>query len=135
MLYDEINVGDSASVAKTISESDIYNFAGITGDFNPIHINQKYAEGSRFGKRIAHGMLCAGLFSTIFAMKLPGEGAIYISQDLQFTAPVFIGDTIEATAAVVEKLEKGKIKFDCVAVNQDGTAVIKGAAVLLVPRG
>lgn len=134
MTYDNINVGDSASFEKTISETDIYSFAGITGDFNPAHVNQRHAESTKFGKRIAHGMLVGSLFSTVFGMKLPGEGAIYLSQDLQFKAPVYIGDTVKATVTVTEKLEKGRIRFDCTATNQQGITVICGTAMLLAPR-
>jgi Acyl dehydratase len=134
MTYNEINIGDSASVEKTISENDVYSFAGITGDFNPMHINKRHAEETRFGQRIAHGMLISGLFSTIFGMKMPGEGAIYLSQEVSFKAPVFIGDTIMATATAVEKLEKGRVKFECTAVNQNGDVVISGAALLLAPK-
>jgi len=134
MTYDMIQLGDTASFEKTVSETDIYSYAGIIGDFNPMHINQRYAEGTKFGARIAHGMLVSGLFSTVFAMKLPGEGSVYISQELQFTAPVYIGDTVKATVTVLEKLEKGRVRFDCLATNQHGTPVIQGSAVLSVPR-
>jgi len=134
MTYDVIQIGDTACFEKTISESDIYSFAGIIGDFNPVHINKTYAENSRFAARISHGMLVGSLFSTVFGMQLPGPGAIYVSQDLQFMAPVYIGDTIKATVSVVQKLEKGRVRFDCIAVNQDGVTVIKGSSVLIVPR-
>ncbi len=134
MTYDELNVGDSATHAKTISESDVYLFAGITGDFNPIHVNAKYAEETRFGKRIAHGMLSGSLFSPILANKLPGVGTVYISQFLTFTAPVFMGDTIEAKVIVAEKMEKGRVRLECVATNQNGEVVIKGEAVCLPER-
>jgi 3-hydroxybutyryl-CoA dehydratase len=134
MYYDELSVGDSASFAKTITEVDVYNFAGVVGDFNPAHVNELYAEGTRFGRRIAHGMLSGSLFSTVFGTKLPGEGAIYLSQTLNFTAPVFLGDTVKATVTVKEKLGKGRVAFDCVATKQDGTVVVKGEAVLLPPR-
>ncbi|MDR0848999.1 MAG: MaoC family dehydratase [Propionibacteriaceae bacterium] len=134
MYYDELNVGDTASFTKTISETDVYSFAGITGDFNPAHINQPYCETTPFKTRIAHGMLSGSLFSTVFGTRIPGEGSIYISQSLNFTAPVLLGDTVTATVTVSEKLEKGRVKFDTVATKQDGTVVIKGEAVLLPPR-
>ncbi|MDR1514030.1 MAG: MaoC family dehydratase, partial [Propionibacteriaceae bacterium] len=133
MYYDELNVGDSASFEKTISETDVYNFAGVIGDFNPAHINQRYAEGTPFKTRIAHGMLSGSLFSTVFGTKLPGEGAIYLSQSLNFLAPVKLGDTVKATVTVRELREKGRVAFDCVATNQDDTIVIQGEAVLLPP--
>ncbi len=134
MYYDELDVGDCASFEKTVSEADVYGFAGIVGDFNPAHVNQRYAEGTRFGTRIAHGMLSGSLFSTVFGTSLPGEGAIYVSQTLTFTAPVLFGDTVRATVTVTEKLEKGRVRFGCEAVKQDGTVVVTGEAVLLPPR-
>jgi len=134
MTYNELNIGDCASFTKTISEFDVYSFAGITGDFNPAHINKTYAENSRFLKPIAHGMLSASLFSTVAGTKLPGEGTIYISQMLEFKAPVYFGDTITATLTVTEKLEKGRVKLNCVAANQDGVVVVSGEALVLAPR-
>jgi len=131
MTYEEILVGQYASFTKTITETDVYSFAGITGDFNPIHINRVYAQGTRFGKPIVHGMLISSLFSTVFCMKLPGEGAIYISQDINFKAPVFIDDTITATVTVLEKSEKGRVLFKCTAFNQDDRIVVDGSAVLI----
>ena len=134
MTYDQLNIGDSAFFEKTISESDVYSFAGIIGDFNPAHINKTYAENSRFGHRIAHGMLSGSLFSTVIGMKLPGEGTIYLGQSLEFKAPVYFGDTIKATVKVAEKLEKGRVKLECAATNQDGIIVISGEALVLPPR-
>lgn len=97
----EISVGQSASLSKTISESDVYTFAGITGDLNPAHVNEEYARQSRFGGRIAHGLLSAGLISAAIAMKLPGPGTIYLGQTIKFLAPVRIGDTVTATVKVL----------------------------------
>lgn len=134
MYYDEMRVGDSASFEKTISESDVYGFAGIIGDFNPAHVNQRYAEQTRFGGRIAHGMLTGSLFSTVFGTQLPGPGAIYLSQSLAFLAPVMLGETVCATVTVAEKLEKGRVRFECGATKADGTVVVTGEAVLLPPK-
>ena len=134
MTYNELSIGDSAYFEKTISENDVYLFAGIIGDFNPAHINKTYAEGTRFGKRIAHGMLSGSLFSTVIGMKLPGEGSIYLGQSLDFKAPVYFGDTVKATVTVSEKMEKGRVKLECVATNQDGIVVIEGEALVLPPR-
>jgi 3-hydroxybutyryl-CoA dehydratase len=134
MYYEDLNIGDNASFEKTITETDVYGFAGITGDFNPAHVNQRYAEGTKFGTRIAHGMLSGSLFSTVFGTQMPGPGTIYLSQALSFSAPVRIGDTVKATVTVKEKLEKGRVKFDTVAINQDGTVVVQGEALLLPPR-
>ena len=99
---DQLKVGQRASFSKTIAESDVYLFAGISGDFNPAHINQAYAEQTAFQTRIAHGMLSASFISTILGTKLPGPGTIYLSQQITYLAPVTIGDTITATAEVVE---------------------------------
>ncbi|WP_300668092.1 MaoC family dehydratase [Desulfoluna sp.] len=126
---DEISVGDWAEVAKTISESDVYTFAGVTGDFNPAHVNEHYAKGTFFKRRIAHGMLSAGLISNVLGTHLPGPGAVYISQELNFTAPVYIGDTITARAEVVERVpEKNRVILKTVCTNQEGTVVIMGTA-------
>ena len=100
---DELQIGQTASVAKTVTEYDIYSFAGITGDFNPAHINEQYASGTMFKGRIAHGILSLGFISACIAMKLPGPGTIYLSQTADFTAPVRIGDTITAIVEVLEK--------------------------------
>ena len=95
---DEMNVGDAAEMAKTVTETDVYLFAGITGDFNPAHVNEAYAKNTFFKGRIAHGMLSAGFISAVLAMKLPGPGTIYLSQFMEFKAPVRIGDTVTALA-------------------------------------
>lgn len=92
----ELNIGDEATFQKTLSESDVYLFAGITGDQNPAHINDIYAKDTRFGKRIVHGMLTSSLVSSILGMQLPGPGTIYLGQTLKFLSPVYFGDTIQA---------------------------------------
>lgn len=129
----EIKIGDSATFTKTVSEVDVYGYAGITGDFNPAHINETYASGTMFKKRIAHGMLTAGFISTVFGTIFPGPGAIYVSQSLNFTAPVRIGDTITATCTAIEKVNEKMMKFETVCTNQEGTIVIKGDAIIM-PR-
>jgi len=127
--FEEIQVGDRASFTKTISEADIYGFAGITGDFNPVHVNEEYAKKSRFKKRIAHGMLTASFISTVLGTDLPGANTIYMSQEVKFTAPVYIGDTLTATAEVVEKREDKRIlTLKTTVVNQDGKTVVDGQA-------
>lgn len=129
-----MSIGDSASCTKTVSEHDVYGFAGITGDFNPMHVNAVEAGQSRFGQRIAHGVLCAGFISSVLGMQLPGAGAIYASQSLRFLKPVFIGDTITAEVEVVELLEeKNRVRFTTRCRNQDGELVAEGESVLL-PR-
>ena len=99
---DQIKVGDTAEFAKTVTETDIYLYAGITGDFNPAHVNEVYAKNTFFKTRIAHGMLTAGFISAIIANQLPGPGTIYLKQDLSFLAPVHIGDTITGRVEIME---------------------------------
>jgi 3-hydroxybutyryl-CoA dehydratase len=132
---EELALGDSAQFGKTISESDVYLYAGITGDHNPAHINEAYARGTFCKTRIAHGMLSAGMISTVLGNLLPGPGTIYIRQDLKFQAPVRIGDTITARAEVIEIVaakNRVRLKTDC--INQDGTLVIDGEAVVSPPK-
>ncbi len=128
----DIKTGDRAEFSKTISESDVYGFAGITGDFNPLHVNQAYAEETRFGKRVVHGALLAGLISTVVGMKLPGPGALYASQNLKFVKPVFIGDTITAFAEATEIIEeRNRVRFRTGCINQHGDTVAEGESILL----
>lgn len=128
---DEITIGDTAEFAKTVSESDIYQYAGVTGDFNPAHINEDYAAKTFFKTRIAHGMLSAGFISNILGNQLPGPGAVYIRQNLNFLAPVRIGDTIKAVAEVTDiNKEKNRVTLTTRCFNQDGTLVIDGDAEL-----
>lgn len=130
----EIKVGDKTIVEKTISETDIYLFSGITGDLNPVHVNQKEAEETRFKGRIAHGILVTGLISTCIGMQLPGPGSIYLGQQVKFTAPVYIGDTISAQVEVMEtNTEKNRVKLRTTCTNQDGKVVIDGEALVMPP--
>lgn len=132
--YAQINIGDTASFQKTISEADVYMFAGVTGDMNPAHINHEAMKDTKFGGRIAHGMLTAGLVSAVLGMHLPGPGTIYLSQQLSFKAPVKIGETIKAVAEVVEKLEKGRVRLKTTCYNQDGVEVLDGEAMVIAPK-
>jgi len=132
--YDEIEIGQSASVTKTISEYDVYTYAGVTGDFNPAHVNATYAEKTFFKERIAHGMLTASFVSTVLGMYLPGPGAIFISNTANFLAPVRINDTITATCEVVEKLEKGKVRLKSTITNQSGEVVMNGESLVKAPK-
>ena len=130
-----LEVGDSARIEKKVSESDIIQFAEITGDKNPVHLDEEYAKQTVFGTRIAHGMLSAGYISAVLGMKLPGPGAVYMGQTLTFLAPVRIGDTITATAEVTEigaKRKTAKLKTTC--TNQDGVIVLEGIATISLPR-
>ncbi|MHA1231771.1 MAG: MaoC family dehydratase [Candidatus Helarchaeota archaeon] len=111
--YDDIQVGETASFTKTVTQADDTLFAGITGDFNPVHIDEEYAKNTQFKTRIVHGALTSSFISTVLGMKLPGPGCIYGGQEIRYTAPVHFGDTITATAEVIEKYTKkdGKLKF------------------------
>lgn len=131
---DQISLGDAQTFSKTISESDVYLFAGVTGDFNPAHINEEYAKNTFFKKRIAHGILSGGLISTVIGTKLPGPGSIYREQQLKFLAPVYIGDTITARVEVTEmNTEKNKITLQTTCHNQDDVMVVDGLAVIHPP--
>ncbi len=133
--FDQINLGDSASFTKTISESDVYLFAGITGDLNPAHVDAVSAANGMFKQRIAHGMLTGSFISTVLAMQLPGPGTIYVGQNLQFRAPVLIGDTITARVEAIEKLDQRKwVKFKTTITNQDGKLVVDGEATVIPPQ-
>lgn len=128
-------VGQTASVTRTISESDVYLFAGVTGDLNPAHTNEEYAKTTHFKTRIAHGMLSAGLISAVLGMQLPGPGTIYTGQTLKFLAPVHIGDTITATAEIKSlDLERNRVVLTTTCTNQEGTMVITGEATALLPK-
>ncbi|ODT04087.1 MAG: enoyl-CoA hydratase [Gemmatimonadetes bacterium SCN 70-22] len=129
-----LQVGQTAEFSKTVTESDVTLFAGITGDFNPAHVDEVRASASRFGGRIAHGMLSAGFISACIAMRLPGPGAIYLSQTLKFTRPVRIGDTVTARVEVLEWNEgKRRARLLTTCRNQRGELVIEGEALVLVP--
>jgi len=131
LAFDEMKVGDQASISKTVTESDILTFAGLTMDYNPVHINAEYAKESIFGERIAHGMLSAGFISAVLGTTLPGPNSIYLGQELKFTAPVKIGDTVTATATIIEKREEKRIlKLQTTVANQRGEVVVDGSAVI-----
>jgi 3-hydroxybutyryl-CoA dehydratase len=131
----ELKVGDSAEFSKTISEADVYLYAGVTGDLNPAHINETYAQNTFFKTRIAHGMLSAGFISAVLGMQLPGPGTIYMRQELSFRAAVRIGDTITARAEVIEiNTEKNRVRLKTTCVNQEGTLVLDGEAMVSPPK-
>jgi 3-hydroxybutyryl-CoA dehydratase len=128
-------IGQRASLSKTISAGDVDTFAELIGDVNPIHVDEEYARRSRFGARIAHGMFTGGLISAVLGNELPGPGAIYLSQQLQFLAPVYIDDTITAVVQVTAwRPEKGIITLQTDCYKQDETQVATGEAILLVDR-
>ena len=125
-------VGDSAEITKTIQQADVHAFADVTGDHNPVHVDEAFAKTTRFKRTIAHGMLTASLISAVLANKLPGEGSVYLGQTLQFVAPVFPGDEITARVTVKE-IREGKpiVKLETVCINQRGELVIRGEATVL----
>jgi 3-hydroxybutyryl-CoA dehydratase len=132
---EQLKIGDSAQIVNTITEGDIELFAKATGDFNPVHLDQAYAEKTMFKGRIAHGLLSVGFFSTILGNILPGHGTIYLSQEAKFLAPVRIGDTITAKVEVLELMpEKNRAKFKTTCVNQEGKLVVDGIAWSMPPK-
>lgn len=133
--FSELEVDMSARLSRTVTETDVVLFAGITGDFNPVHIDEEAAKASRFGGRIAHGMLTAGHVSAVLATRLPGPGSIYLEQSLRFTRPVRIGDTVTSTVTITEIDEaRRRVRLRTTCTLQDGTVVLEGEARLLVPE-
>lgn len=131
----QLYVGQTAEFTKTISESDVYLFAGISGDHNPMHVNDVYAKQSRFKGRICHGMLSSSLISTVIGTKLPGNGSVYVRQRLLFKAPVLFGDTITAKVEIEEiDLEKNRVQLRTYCLNQDGIMVTDGSATVIPPQ-
>lgn len=129
VAYDDIKIGDTAALSKTISEHDVYAFAGLTGDFNPVHVNAEFAKESMFKERIAHGMISAGLISAVLGTELPGIDTIYMNQEVSFLAPVMYNDTLTATVECIEKDDaKHRIVFKTTVVNQHGKVVTDGKA-------
>lgn len=132
MRYDELAVGQSATYTRQVTDGDVMSFAKITGDFNPVHVDEDAAARSRFGGRIAHGMLSGGLVSAAIANQLPGPGAIYLAQTMKFTAPVRLDDTITVTLTVTELLSKNRVRLNTVCRNQNGEMVLDGEATILM---
>lgn len=134
LFLEDLKVGQQAMFGRTVTDADIVAFAGVSGDTNPIHLHDGFARTTRFGRRIAHGMLSGSYISTVIGTKLPGPGAVYISQTMNFMAPVIAGDTITAVAtitAIDDKRRRVTLKTQCL---KGDTVVIDGEAVVLVPR-
>jgi 3-hydroxybutyryl-CoA dehydratase len=130
--YADIQVGAKASMSKTVTEHDVYTFAGLSGDFNPVHVNNEFAKTTMFKERIAHGMLSAGFISAVLGTALPGVNTIYLAQDLAFKAPVKIGDTVTATVEVIEKNDaKKRLILKTTVINQVGIVVVDGKATVM----
>ena len=127
-----LKVGDAAEMTKTIGDEEVRAFAALTGDRNPVHLDEEYAKGTRFGRRIAHGMLGASLISAVLANELPGRGTVYLSQTLRFNAPVFLGDALTARVTVkAVREDKPVVTLETVCTNQRGERVVEGEAVVL----
>lgn len=134
LTINELKVGDSSTFTKKVTEKMVNDFAEISGDHNPVHLDEKFAKTTMFKSRIAHGALVSSLFSNIFGNTLPGRGCIYFRQDSKFIAPVYLGDTITAKVIVKEIIpDRNRVIFDTIATNQNGKDVIVGSAVIL-PR-
>lgn len=132
--FDEIQLGDKATYTRTVQERDIQLFAAVSGDINPLHLDPDYAATTRFGERIAHGMLTGAFVSACLAIELLGPGTIYLSQTLNFRLPVKIGDTVTVTLEVVEKQERrSRLTLDCKVHNQHGKLVVSGQSEVMAP--
>lgn len=132
-FIEDLSVGMSAAYAKTITDADIVLFAGVSGDTNPVHMNEDYARGTMFGGRIAHGMLSASFISTVMGTRLPGPGCIYMTQNLRFKAPVRVGDTVVARVTVAELMPEKRRAVMRTVCTVGKTVVIEGDALVMVP--
>lgn len=132
--YEQLEVGQSASVERTIQEQDILMFAAVSGDCNPVHLDEEYAANSDFKQRIAHGMLSGALISAAIALELPGPGSVYLGQQLEFLRPVKIGDELRIELEILEKLPKGRVRIASNIFNQNNKMVVRGEASVLAPQ-
>lgn len=132
--YDELTIGQSASMTRTVSDEDVKAFSMVTHDYNAVHLDEAYAGGTSFKRRIAHGMWTAGLVSSLLGTRFPGIGVIYLGQTLKFSRPVYIDDTLTVTLTVTDKNDaKQWVTLDCRVVNQDGKVVLSGVAQIIAP--
>ena len=133
VYYEDLKVGQSATMEKTVTEDDIQAFGRSTGDMNPVHFDEEYAKKTLFKGRVAHGVLSIGYISAVLGMKLPGEGTIFVSATVEFKAPVRIGDTVVTTGTVKEIAERRRVVMDCLCT-VNGTPVVIGEALVLAPK-
>lgn len=134
MPYDELEIGSSATYSKTLTEEDLILFAKVSGDYNPVHLDEEFAKGSMFKERIGHGMWTGAVVSATLATVIPGPGTIYLSQNIQFKRPVKLNDEITATLTVTDKKDKNKqVTLDCKVENQKGVIVAVGEAIVIAP--
>ncbi|KZN63937.1 MaoC/PaaZ C-terminal domain-containing protein [Pseudoalteromonas luteoviolacea] len=135
IIFDEIEIGYNVSVVRTVTTSDVLGFAALTGDYNPVHLNEAYAKQTRFHGVVAHGMWTAAQISAVIGTRLPGPGSIYLSQDLKFVAPVKVGDEITTKITVIDKdMNHGIVTLDCQCTNQNKQEVVFGIASVLAPK-
>ena len=128
-------VGQKAAFSRTVTETDIVMFAGLSGDYNPVHVDQEYAGDTRFGQRIAHGLLTTSFLSRLLGMELPGKGSVFLEQTLKFLKPVFIGDTITASAEILEiDSDRRILRLETICRKQDNTVVLQGEAKMMMPK-
>ncbi len=133
LYYEDLSVGMREAISKTVENEDVIGFAELSGDHNPIHLSEHFARKTRFGGRIVHGLYTASLISAVIGMRLPGPGAVYISQTLNFLGPVKIGDVVDVSVEVVELMEKGRrvrLKCEC---RVAGKVILEGEGILSVP--
>lgn len=133
-IYDELKVGDTDYIEKTLTETDVYLYAGITGDFSWLHVNEVRSKQGHFKTRVVHGMLLVGLISNVVGNQMPGSGTIYETQNLHFIKPCFIGDTIKARTEVTELMPAGRVKLRTTCHNQHGELIVDGEAIVIPPR-
>ncbi|WP_319531052.1 MaoC family dehydratase [uncultured Cohaesibacter sp.] len=134
VYYEDMSIGQSEGLSHVVTEEDIAAFAAVSGDYNPVHVDKAYGEASRFGGNIAHGLYTASLFSALLGMRLPGPGAIYVSQSLKFMAPVRPGDKLEVSVTIREMVNRGRrVVLDCEA-KVDGALVLSGEAIVMAPK-
>ena len=129
----DLKIGDKYSISREVTDEVIRKFAEVSGDYNPIHLDEEFAKTTRFGKRIAHGMLSGAFISAILGNEFRGRTVIYLSQTLKFTAPVFIGDTVTATATITNiREDKNIVTLETICTNQDGETLVKGESAIMV---
>lgn len=130
-----LRVGDSGTFAKTLTEQNVFAFADVSGDHNPLHIDEAFARQTVFGKRVAHGILTAGIISTVLGSEIPGVGTVFVELHIRFLAPVFLGDTVTARATVTELINAKRVRLLVSCMNQDHKDVAIGNALVIPPKG
>lgn len=133
-IYSELKVGDKGYVEKTLTETDVYLYAGITGDFSWLHVNEMRASQGHFKTRIVHGMLLIGLISNVVGNRMPGAGTVYETQNISFIKPCYFDDTIKAQTEVAELLPRGRVKLRTTCYNQHNELILDGEAIVIPPR-